>query len=205
MNGFQRRKEMKMKSILQAAFELFSARGIKDASISEIAKKAGVSQVSIYNFFQNKQNLVRQAMFAFMDQEMQKSESVLEGILPFHEKVAKLLFISDEADRKSGSEFFLAAIASDPKILNLLEEYYHSRTEPFIMLLVEQGKAEGYINRDLSAEAIRLYIRAIQNLLAQPGMSKQVMLDINAMFFYGLQGKPPNTNPADSVESAQSD
>ncbi len=63
MNGFERRRELKKKSILQAAYDLFSARGIKDVGIAEIAQKAAVSQVSIYNFFDSKENLVRQAMF----------------------------------------------------------------------------------------------------------------------------------------------
>lgn len=40
LNGFQRRKETKMKNILLAAYELFSSRGIKDVSIAEIAKKS---------------------------------------------------------------------------------------------------------------------------------------------------------------------
>ncbi|MDR3574345.1 MAG: TetR/AcrR family transcriptional regulator [Anaerolineaceae bacterium] len=192
MNGFQRRKEMKMNSILSAAFELFLSQGIKKSNIAEIAKKAGVSQVSIYNFFQNKQNLVRQTVFAYMDDGLKKSERVLESDLPFPEKLEKLLFISDEADRQSGPEFFKSVIASDPSILGLLNEYYQSKTEPFILRLVEQGKQEGCINPDLSAEALRLYIRALQELLAQPNLSKEVILDINALFFYGLQGKPPN-------------
>ena len=91
MNGFERRREVKKKSILLAAYELFSARrGIKDVSIAELAKKAGVSQVSIYNFFESKENLVRQAIFAFMDEGMEESEAVLESDLPFRKKLEKL-------------------------------------------------------------------------------------------------------------------
>ena len=189
MNGFQRRKEMKMKSILSAAFELFSIQGIKDTSIAEIAQKAVVSQVSIYNFFQSKQNLVRQAMFAIMDEGLKKSEQVLESRLPFQQKLEKLLFISDEADRQSAPAFFKSIIASDPTVVGVLNEYYQTRTEPFILRLVEQGKQEGCINRELSTEALRLYIRAMQDVLASSNLSREVITDINALFFYGLQGK----------------
>ena len=190
MNGFERRRELKKKSILQAAYDLFSARGIKDVGVAEIAQKAAVSQVSIYNFFESKENLVRQAMFVLMDEKMKESEVVLESAIPFQEKLKKLLFISDEATRQSAPNFFLSAINSDPLILNLLEEYYQSKTEPFIIRLVEQGKKEGCINRDLSNEAIHLYIRALQGVLAQSDLSKNVILDLDALFFYGLEGKP---------------
>ncbi len=121
---------------------------------------------------------------------MKESEVVLESAIPFQEKLKKLLFISDEATRQSAPKFFQSAINSDPLILNLLEEYYQSKTEPFIIRLVEQGKKEGCINRDLSNEAIHLYIRALQGVLAKSDLSKNVILDLDALFFYGLEGKP---------------
>ncbi len=178
-----------MKSILRVAFELFSSRGLKDVTIAEIASKAHVSQVSIYNFFQSKENLVRQALFAFMDEKMKESEQVLESATPFREKLEKLLFITEEARDQSNPAFLLSAIASDPLTRSLMEEYYHSRTEPFILRLVEQGKDQGTISRDLSGEAVRQYIQALQGILAQPGLSRQARLDIDELFFYGLQGK----------------
>ncbi len=73
-------------------------------------------------------------------------------------------------------EFFQFAMEIDPVILKFLEEYYQTRTEPFIFRLVEQGKKEGRINRDLSNEAIRLYIQAIQSLIAQFNLSTNVIL-----------------------------
>jgi AcrR family transcriptional regulator len=189
LNGFQRRREKKMKSILLAAYGLFSARGTKEVSMAEIAKEAGVSQVSIYNYFQSKENLVRQAIFAFMNEKMKESEKVLESKLSFQEKLEKLLFISDEADRPSSPEFFRSVMACDPLIQSMIEEYYQSRTEPFLMRLVEQGKKEGCIHKDLSDEAIRLYIGAMRNVLVQSNPPKNVRLDLDALFFYGLQGK----------------
>ncbi len=49
MNGFEKRKERKKDSIRQAALELFRSLGFRKVSIAEIARKAGVSQVTIYN------------------------------------------------------------------------------------------------------------------------------------------------------------
>jgi AcrR family transcriptional regulator len=189
MTGFQRRRENKMKSILLAAFEQFSSRGFTDVTIAEIASKADVSQVSIYNYFQSKENLVRQTVFAFMDEKMKESEEVLESEIPFYDKLERLFFITEEATTQSSPEFLLSAIDNDPLMRRLMEEYYHARTEPFIMRLIEQGKEQGAISQDLSSEAVHLYIQALQRLLAQPGLSQKARLDINALFFYGLQGK----------------
>jgi AcrR family transcriptional regulator len=189
MNGFQRRREKKMKSILLAAFELFSSRGFTGVTIAEIAGKADVSQVSIYNFFQSKENLIRQTIFAFMDEKMKESEQVLESGIPFYDKLERLFFISEEATTRSSPEFLLSAIGSDPLMQRLMEEYDHTRTQPFVMRLIEQGKEQSAISHDLSNEAVHLYIQALQRLLAQPGLSKKARLDVNALFFYGLRGK----------------
>ncbi len=179
-----------MKRILQAAFELFSSRGLKDVTIAEIASKAEVSQVSIYNFFQSKENLVRQALFAYLDENMKESERALAGEVPFPEKLERLFSITEAARDQTTPDFLLSAIASDPLTRRLMEEYYHDRTEPFILRLVEQGKDQGAIRRDLSSDMVRLYIQALQGLLAQPGLSRQDRLDIDELFFYGILGKP---------------
>ena len=55
--------------------------------------------------------------------------------------------------------------------------------------MVEQGKDQGVINPNLSGEVVRMYIQALQGLLAQPGLSRQARLEIDEMFFYGLWGK----------------
>ena len=51
MDGFERRKEQKKESIRRAALELFQNYGFKKVSVNDIAERAGVSQVTIYNGF----------------------------------------------------------------------------------------------------------------------------------------------------------
>ena len=48
MDGFERRKEQKKEDIRRAALALFQSYGFKKVSIDEIARKAGVSQVTIF-------------------------------------------------------------------------------------------------------------------------------------------------------------
>ena len=45
-------------SILRAAQEVFSQKGLADSNISEIAKKAGVVDSIIYHYFKNKEDLL---------------------------------------------------------------------------------------------------------------------------------------------------
>ena len=190
MNGFQRRKEKKMNSILQTALQLFAYRGLKAVSIAEIAKKAEVSQVSIYNYFDSKENLAKQAIFTYMNEKMEDGEMLLDSQLSFREKLEKLLLSSDEDASNYSQEFFQSEIWKDPVIQNFLNEYYQNRTLPFIMSLIEQGKKEGSVNCDLLNESILLYIESFKNMLTQTDISKKARLQLGSLLFYGLQGKP---------------
>jgi len=60
MDGFARRKEQSKEEIRKAAWELFSRFGVDKVSMMDIAHKAGVSQVTIYNNFGSKEALARE-------------------------------------------------------------------------------------------------------------------------------------------------
>ena len=63
LNGYERRTKAKKESIVNAARKLFTTRGITDVSIKEIAAKANVSQVTIYNIFGSKNALQKKCLF----------------------------------------------------------------------------------------------------------------------------------------------
>jgi AcrR family transcriptional regulator len=51
LDGFEKRRNDKKKAIMQTALELFDQYGFDKVTVTEIANKAHVSKVSIYNFF----------------------------------------------------------------------------------------------------------------------------------------------------------
>lgn len=188
MNGFQRRREKKMEDILEAAFELFSVNGIKAVSIAEIAKKANVSQVSIYNFFESKEKLARQAFFNFMDEAMKDFEVLAKSDLSFREKLEKMISTSIEIANNLSDEYDQPEFGKDPAVLKFLKEYGENKTIPILMALVEQGKQEGFLDSELSSEAILMYINSISEVL-QSNISKKTKIDLGKLFFYGLFGE----------------
>lgn len=187
MNGFEIRRENKMKDILNAALQLFSMKGIKNVSIAEIAKNANVSQVSIYNFFQSKENLARHAFFKIMDDIMNDMEVLIECDLSFKEKVNKMHFISSEAGDKFSEIFNQIEFINDPMIQKFLDEYGENKTIPLFMKLIRQGKVEGELDSDISSDSILIYIHAINKAL-QSNLSIKIKSDLGKLFFYGLFG-----------------
>jgi AcrR family transcriptional regulator len=52
---WQRRKESRPSEIIEAAFDLFTEKGFSATKMDEIARRAGISKGSLYNYFKSKE------------------------------------------------------------------------------------------------------------------------------------------------------
>ncbi len=55
--GFMSRRKLRKQQIMQAAIEVFGKSNYQNANISEIARKAGIAEGTIYQYFKSKQAL----------------------------------------------------------------------------------------------------------------------------------------------------
>jgi AcrR family transcriptional regulator len=119
---FEAIRRDRKESIKEAAMQLFAERGFAEVSISRIAQKAGVSKGLLYNYFTNKEALVK--------------EIVLEG---FRRMMEKLDF---DFDKEITRERFIELINKD---FDLLEKelaywslYISVITQPAVTALVKE-------------------------------------------------------------------
>lgn len=192
MNGFELRRKRKMDDILDAAFELFKTEGIKSTSVNSIAEKAKVSPVSIYNFFGNKENLIKQVVFRGMAEGIRDFESIVKSDLTFREKAKKILQFSDDKTYASFNDDLInSKIESDPKLMKFYEEIGNTKTIPLCMELIEQGKQEGAIDKSLSPSAVLLFINSVSVALRTAASAKE-RIDLGKLLYYGLFGNGEN-------------
>jgi AcrR family transcriptional regulator len=71
-------REERRQQILEAAFEVFSQKGFSAATVSDVAARAGVSQGTIYWYFDSKDELLSQALLSFFDDVGQGAMQALE-------------------------------------------------------------------------------------------------------------------------------
>jgi len=195
VDGFERRRERKKENIRQAAFELFSAHGVQKVSIAEIAKKAQVSQVTIYNYFGSKDDLMRDVLSVLLDKRLKEDTEAIESDLPFPKKIEA--FISERTgDIASLDPDFLESIMSeDPIIRQMAKDFTQNKFIPLMLRLIEKGKEEGYIHHNISNEAILRYINMFRrgknsDEFLDLKENKQLIKELATLFFYGVMGKP---------------
>ena len=196
MNGFKRRKEQKKESIRRAAIELFQIYGFKKVSLSDIASKAGVSQVTIYNHFGSKEELVHDIVKTVFRSFVEKYRAIIEGEKPFPEKLEIIVFEKTELTSQYQGEWMQAVVQSYPEMQQFIETTWQQEVNQLMIDFFEEGKKQGYINPELSLEAILFYLEVLRKgifassgLIAKTENSEKLMRDLISLSFYGLVGK----------------
>ena len=192
MNGYEKRTKQKKDSILQAAQELFFKNGVTKTSISDISRKAKVSQGSIYNYFESKEAILNEVMHEHITKAINSTEAVLELDLPFSKKVEMMFSLRDKSDSVL-SQCFLSSVAwNDPKIERLFLEILSEKVLPFITRFIELGKKEGVVDKHISVEAVMAHISAYMTIFTHPNFlntSTEYKESIYRLFYYGILGK----------------
>ncbi|TFE01655.1 TetR/AcrR family transcriptional regulator [Jeotgalibacillus salarius] len=192
MNGFERRRELKKHHILQAAMELFSESGIQKVSIADIAKKAQVSQVTIYNYFESKHNLIHEVFIFYVDQASNQFEEIVHSDLAFPDKVKGIIFNKKQVSTNIHPEFYQYLMKEYTEEGNYIEKIYSEKALPYFIQLFDEGKKEGYVDQNLSNEAIMFYIQMLKDYIQREDVYERILPlteDITNIFFYGVLGK----------------
>lgn len=195
MNGYQRRKQQKRESIQRAALELFRIHGIRKVSIAEIAEKANVNPVTIYNHFQNKDGLIRDIIDLLITSQWEKYRKILESKQSFSQKLEQIVAGKVESANFFNSELLQTALSADSNIREKVEMLYRNEITPLLIKFIKEGQERGHIRRNLSADAITIYFdmfislaRTHPELFSDKKQTLNSTREIWSLFLYGLMG-----------------
>ncbi|MGV3487791.1 MAG: TetR/AcrR family transcriptional regulator [Tuberibacillus sp.] len=195
MSGFERIKEEKKARIRQAAFKLFTENGYKNVKISDIARAADVSQVTIYNHFENKEALFRDVMIRFMEDQYTRFQEVIESEQTFKEKMAYIFKEKIETATVLNPEIMQRILVDDPVLSDYLRRLGMEKGIPMTVHLIEEGKQLGEVNPQYSTESILIYLNMFELASEKypeifTGENRlSLMQDLLHLVFYGLLGK----------------
>lgn len=195
MNGFERRREQKKLDIIESALALFMKSGIQKVSIAEIAKRATVSQVTIYNYFESKDNLVQIVLKFYVDKIWKEQKALLESNLPFMEKIKQITFDKSDITGEMGERFFEDFMKDYSTGKSYVDELYTTEALPRLITFFNDGKEQGYIDPNISNEAILVYMQMFKEYMQKEGVGQALLPlteDLTKLFFYGVVGNRKN-------------
>ncbi len=157
------RKESRTK-ILVAALELFAVDGYHNTSISKIAKHASISKGLMYNYFESKEDLLKDVVVMSLEDGLQMVEQMQEQIIKMHPK--EILQFSIEIFFKMLKEnktmwkltFSLAMqITNMPHITEMIRKIFQNVLVQFEMIL----KINGFTNYKTEAKLLAAQLDGI--------------------------------------------
>ena len=188
MDGFERRKEQSREDIRRAAGDLFSKFGIDRVSINDIARKAGVSQATIYNNFGSKENLVRDYHGTIVEKIASSFRSIVIMKKSWVDKFQ--VFLQSWIDIANRYKFEI-----DGSDKNQSPDSVNREIEDSLRKFIKEGKDNGSLRSDLSDEAVMIYIKFFQQgISGNPDIREKVnhnaklSHDLLSLFIYGIMG-----------------
>ncbi|WP_340003700.1 TetR/AcrR family transcriptional regulator [Paenibacillus sp. FSL K6-0276] len=192
MNGFERRTEQKKQLILAITKEKLNHDRFHTATIKEIAKEAKVSQVSIYNYFGSKDELLFEAIGEMMEEQLKRYEHLLEDQMPYPKLMytvmmeeMKFIKVINDCMKQSAD-----IVAMQERVDRFLEMKFI----PFLLKLVQRGQEEQYMAEGLREDELLFYFNMYQkamNQFQETGRSDHAVISEERFiqfFFKGLMG-----------------
>lgn len=153
MDGFKARTDKKRELIIQSALMLFTHLSPSKVSIREIAAKAQVSVVTIYNYFGSKEGLMLEVVRSVLASQLQLAEEITQSNDPADKKISRLIFTKTELLSQFHPDF-ISFIMNDSSMKKLIEEEFLTRTYELIKDFIHQAKSEGAFSKELPDEMI---------------------------------------------------
>lgn len=167
------RSKKVIRLIIEGATQEFIRYGFFKTSIDGIAAYTGASKVTIYKYFNNKQNLYEYILKEIYLTEFNAIKEIIQTDLSFEEKIDKIIEVRiHKYDDNNVLKMEKNYILSED-----LKEFNNRYSNEMTMLnksLYEQGKKEGLIRQDITDELLDLYFTIIRSGLRENFTSLQI-------------------------------
>jgi AcrR family transcriptional regulator len=156
---------IKRESIIFTTIDLINESGFQGVSTREVAKRQGISQGSVFQYFPKKNDLLAAVLdhFSLYDNDLFYSTKIRNR----NPREAILYYIDAYAAYQENYPAIAAlnqaygVLYNDPDLGGRVKEIFANRAD-FLKQLLEEAQAEGFINREADSEALADIIASVQ-------------------------------------------
>lgn len=168
------RGELRRRTIMEVASEVFGKKGYGGATISEIAGKVGIADASIYQYFKSKEQLLLSVLGTWFVELTDELERSFSGELNPYERLLYLLrrWALDFQIREWETRVFILELYRNPRFYES-EEYRN--TQCFWKLIrstVEAGQQSGHFRKDFK---ISYYLHLVQGAFEHEALARMML------------------------------
>lgn len=157
-------KEEKRRNIALSCRELLLEHGINSLTISQIANTAGVGKGTIYEYFENKEDIVFEIITTFIAEHEKRLLALVEEPTTTKEKLFQffyLLFENEMARRqlKVYKEFLAISLTNEPQEMLDFSQQCNATFTMILQQIIEAGRVRNEIpqNNPISLSSLMIY------------------------------------------------
>ncbi|MBN1376448.1 MAG: TetR/AcrR family transcriptional regulator [Dehalococcoidia bacterium] len=162
--------------IINAAIGVFSQGDFNEATVRDIARKSGVSQANIYQYFDSKESLLFSIIIEESKQMKQYLEQHLSGIKGTENKLRKMTWYYLYSHEQNRQLTWLEFMVLSTKAWSEPPGVWDSTMEVAAIFrdILEEGKQNGEVRQDANIRVIgHLYFGGLRNAIVFWCLDKQ--------------------------------
>lgn len=185
----------KQRLIVNTALDLFQQFGIKRIPVEEICKTAGVSKMTFYKYFKNKNELVRFMWEKGFEQSLEKFDEIQALDIPFEKKLQLILKMKEESTAKISHQFALDYFYASPDLKDFFEKLSRESISRFL-IFIKNAQEKGEVRSNLRPEFLLAFINIIkimvkdETLINSYSNYQDFVMEVNNFIFYGILPRP---------------
>ena len=151
------RKQDRFEAILDAAEQVLARGGFAEASVSEVARQAGVSDGLIYRYFAGKHDLRDQVLTRFYGRILADAQAAIAARAMFHDRLLALVetHLAAFRDDRALCRLFIAEVRVAADYPGSPLQDLNRRYTQLLTRVLRQGMAEGAVAPDADARLVR--------------------------------------------------
>ena len=174
---WERKAHERPTALFEAALDIFSKRGYRATRLEEVAEAAGVSKGTIYHYFENKEDLLSQALDGKRTVHFAKLEEELANFKGA--SADKLRFLIERGWKAwtgeawgSYTKLMFGEIAHElPELFKQSIQQGLLRVWGFMEDVIKEGQKRGEFRKDANAKAVARFVHS--------GLSHQALLQVH--------------------------
>jgi TetR/AcrR family transcriptional regulator, cholesterol catabolism regulator len=186
------RMNPKASHILEQVGRIYHRYGIKSVTMDDVAKQLGISKKTIYEYFSDKEDLVKQVLLfehehncLFLNAIADRKLNAIEELLEVYKMINAMLREYNPSMEYDIRKYY-------PNLFIKIREVRRKRMFESVHNNLNQGKKEGLYRKELDSRLIaKLHVFRTENLFDTDMFTQEELTSIkmfHEIFIYHLQG-----------------
>ncbi len=182
--------------LLSTGKELFKRFGIKRVTVEEICSEAGVSKMTFYKYFNNKDQLALAIFKPIIEKKTKEFTDLMDSNISFSMKVEQTIMMKMEEGENLSKEFLSEVYSGDsPELLAYLDKKTKENLE-LMENYYRKAQEKGDLRKDMKIEFLMYFIDHLFVMISDEKLSGmydtggELIYEMINFFFYGILPRP---------------